>query len=65
MDGLEEEETENHVKKVAAEEDARGLRVGPNPEIVRIQEIVIAEIVAENLAQAPGISDPEPKRRGY
>ena len=39
MDGLEEEETENHVKKVAAEEDARGLRVGPNPEIVRIQEI--------------------------
>ena len=24
VDGLEEEETENHVKKVAAEEDARG-----------------------------------------
>ena len=49
MDGLEEEEAENHVKKVT-EEDAEV-----------IQEIVIAEIVVENLAQAPGISDPEPK----
>ena len=48
-------------RRLEETKESPGLRVGPNPEIVRIQEIVIAEIVAENLAQAPGISDPEPK----